>query len=172
MQKSDLLKWLQDAFQDWEQLIHQVEPQRLEELSLPGGWSVKDLVAHLTGWNRRLASRIQAAQRGEPEPPPPWPAHLEETDDINAWIYESNHDRPVAEVLDDARYVFQRLVAAVEGLPDDARVEAIHHEGRDYHFVWANGQRHPVSEFFDHFYDDHAPDLRAWLTRHSESSSL
>jgi hypothetical protein len=31
--------------------------------------------------------------------------------------------------------------------------------------VWVNDQRFPAGEFFDHFHDDHEPDVRAWLTR-------
>jgi hypothetical protein len=31
--------------------------------------------------------------------------------------------------------------------------------------VWLNDQRFPAGEFFDHFRDDHEPDVRAWLAR-------
>jgi hypothetical protein len=41
---------------------------------------MKDMIAHLTSWNRRLAVNLLAVQRGESELPSPWPAHLETTD--------------------------------------------------------------------------------------------
>jgi hypothetical protein len=31
--------------------------------------------------------------------------------------------------------------------------------------VWLDNKRFPVGEFFDHFLDDHEPDVRAWLAR-------
>ena len=128
-------------------------------------WSIKDIIAHLTGWRRRTVARLQAAQRGEPEPPPYWPAHLQTDDEINAWIYEANRGRSVREVLDESDQVFQQLVAAIEGLPDEVRIDPVHQGGRVYLLVWLDGQRFPAGEFFDHFHDDHEPDIRAWLAR-------
>jgi hypothetical protein len=31
--------------------------------------------------------------------------------------------------------------------------------------MWVGGFRFPVTEFFDHYSDDHAPDVNAWLAR-------
>lgn len=164
MKKSDLLNWLQEEYQQWEALLEQIGPTRMDQPGVNGQWSIKDLVAHLTGWQPRLITRIQAAQRNEPEPPPPWPAHVQTEDEINAWIYESNRGRSVHEVLDESHHVFQQLLAVIEGLPDDVRIVSIRtSSGREYHLVWLDGQRFPAGEFFDHFQDDHEPDVRAWL---------
>ena len=165
MEKSELLTWLQEEYQQWEAFLDQIGPTRMELPGVNGDWSVKDLVAHLTGSQPRLIARIQAAQRGEPEPPPPWPAHLQTDDEINVWIYEANHGRPVREVLDESHQLFQQLLAVIEGLPEDVRIEQVHQEGRVYHLVWLGDKRFPAGEFFDHFHDDHEPDIRAWLAR-------
>src|SRR5687768_4639933 len=162
MNKSDLLDWLQEEYQQWEALLDQVGPARMDQPGVNGDWSMKDIIAHLTGWNRWLVARLQAAQRSEPEPPPPWPAHLQTDDEINAWIYESNRGRPVGVLLDETQQVFQQLLAVIEGLPDEVRIERIEPA---YHLVWVGGQRFPAGEFFDHFHDDHEPDIRAWLAR-------
>jgi len=159
MKKSELLNWLREEYRQWEALLDQIGPARMDQPGVNGDWSMKDMVAHQYSWLPRLISRIQAAQRGEAEPPPPWPAHLQTDDEINAWIYESNHGRAVQEVLDDSHQVFQQLLAVVEGLPDDTRID------EEWHLVWLNGQRFPVGEFFDHFHDDHESDVRAWLAR-------
>ena len=159
MKKSELLNWLQEEYQQWEAFLDQIGPARMDQPGVTGHWSIKDIVAHLTGCQPRLIGRLQAAQRREPEPPPPWPAHLQTEDEINAWIYESNRGRSVREVLDESHQVFQQLLAVIEGLPDDAHIEPA------YHVVQLNGQRFPAGEFFDHFHDDHEPDMRAWLAR-------
>ena len=159
MKKPELLKWLQEEYQQWEAFLDQIDPALMDQPGVNGDWSMKDIVAHLTGWQPRLITRIQAAQRGEAEPPPPWPAHLQTEDEVNAWIYESNHGRSVQEVLDESRQVFQQLMAVIEGLPDDVQIEP------EWHLVWLNGQRFPAGEFFDHFHDDHELDVRAWLAR-------
>ena len=165
MKKSELLTWLQEEFQGWEIFLDQIGEARMEQPGLAADWSMKDIIAHLTGWNRWLVIRLQAAQRGELKPPPLWPAHVQSEDEINAWIYESNRGRSLGEVLDEMHQVHQQLLAFVEGLPDDVRIE------RDWRVVWLGDQRFPAGEFFDHFHDDHEPDIRAWLARQSDSTS-
>ena len=160
MNKSELLNWLQEKYQQWEVLLDEIGPVRMDEPGVNGDWSMKDIVSHLTGWNRWLVARLHAAGRGEPEPPPPWPAHLQTDDVINAWIYESNLGRSVREVLDETQQVHQQLLEVIEGLPDDVRIEMIE---PTYYLVWVDGQRFPAGEFFDHFHDDHEPDVRAWV---------
>ena len=165
MNKSELLNWLQQEYQQWEVLLDQIGPERMEQPGVNGDWSMKDIVAHLTGWQPRVNAHLRAVQRGKPEPPPPWPAHLQTDDDINAWIYESHRGHSLREVLDESRQVFQQLLRVVEGLPEDVRIEQVHQGARVYHLVWLDGQRFQPGEFFDHFHDDHEPDVRAWLTR-------
>jgi len=165
MKKSELLNWLQEEYQQWEAFLGQIDPAHMDQPGVNGDWSIKDMVAHLTGWQPRLIARVQASQRGEAEPPPPWPAHLQTEDEINAWIYESNRGRPVREVLDESHQVFQQLLTVVEGLPEDVRIDQVHQGERVYHLVWLGDIRFPAGEFFDHFHDDHEPDIRAWLAR-------
>ncbi len=162
MKRADLLSWLEEQYGQWEALLEEIGPARMEQPGVNGDWSMTDIVAHLTGWNRALVARLQAAQRGEPEPRPPWPAHLEDEDAINAWIYETNRGRPAAEVLDEMRRLHRQLVAVVESLPDDVRIEVIEPA---FYLPWIGDRRYHVGEFFDHFRDDHEADVRAWLAR-------
>lgn len=165
MDKSELLNRLQEEYRGWEAFLDQIGPTRMDQPGVAAHWSVKDIVAHLTGWNRWLVARLEAAGRRAPEPSPPWPAHLQTDDEINAWIYESNRERSVSETLNDSRQVFRQLLAIIEGLPDKTRIETIQTQDRAYYLVWVEDQRFPAGEFFDHFHDDHEPDLRAWLAR-------
>ena len=165
MNKSELLNSLQEEYQQWEALLDEIGPARMEQPGVNGDWSMKDIVAHLTGWNRWLVARLQAAGRREPDPPPPWPAYIQTENEINAWIYESNHGRSVREVLNESHRVFQQLLTVIEGFPDDVRIDPVEHQGRVYLLVWLDDQRFPAGEFFDHFHDDHEPDIRAWMAR-------
>ena len=42
----------------------------LEQPGAMGDWTFKDVAAHLTAWRRRTVVRLEAAARGEAEPPP------------------------------------------------------------------------------------------------------
>ena len=68
------------------------------------------------------------------------------------------------EVLDESHYIFQQLLAVIEGLPDEVRIDEVWNN-RAYYLVWVDDKRFPAGEFFDHFHDDHEPDIRAWLAQ-------
>ena len=63
------------------------------------------------------------------------------------------------EVLDESQHVFQQLFAVIDGLPAEVRIEP------EWRLVRLEDKRFPAGEFFDHFHDDHEPDIRAWLAR-------
>lgn len=163
MNKAELLHWLQEEQQQWVAFLDQIGPERMDQPGVAGDWSIKDIVAHLTDWQPRQIARLQAAQRGEPEPPPPWPTHLQTDDEINAWIYAANRGRSVREVLDRSQQIFQQFLAVIASLPDDIQIEPA------YHIFRVGGQRFSASEFFDHFHDDHEAEIRAWLARKEQS---
>ena len=158
MNKAELLRELQEEYQNWQALLDQIGPARMDQPGVAGAWSIKDIVAHLTGWRRRTVGRLQALQRGQPEPAPPWPAHLQTDDDINAWIYQSRQSDSVSEVLDESHQVFQQLLAVIESLPEDVLAEV-------HRLPWMEGQPFNAAEFFAHFHEEHESDMRAWLTR-------
>lgn len=159
VEKSELLNWLRQENEQWEAFLGGIDPTRMEEPGVCGHWSMKDIVAHHAGWQRWLLARVRAAQQGKPEPLPPWPAELEEEDDINAWIYEANRARSLDEVLNDCREVLSAYYAAIERLPDDVQIE------REWRVVTVGDMRFAAGEFFDHFHDDHEPEIRAWLAQ-------
>lgn len=151
VRKSELLHRLQAEYLQWEALLDEIGPARMDQPGVNGEWSMKDIVAHLTVWNHWLVARMQVAQHGEPEPPPPWPSHLKSEDEINAWIYESNCGRTMRAVLDESHQGIQQLLTVIEGLPDDVRIDYIEPK---FHLVWMGDER---------FHDDHEPHVRAWL---------
>jgi len=167
VQKSELLNWLQQQQQQWQALLAEIGPARMDQPGVNGDWSMNDIIAHLTGWNHWLVMRFQAAQRRQPQPPPPWPADLESDDEINAWIYDAYRGRSTPELLDEAEQSYRQLLALIAALPDDVRIE---HVEPVYNLVWLDDQRYVVGEFFHHFHDDHEPDVRAWLAHNTEQA--
>ena len=49
MNKSGLLNWLQEEYEQWGALLEQVGPAHMDEPGVNGQWSMKDMVAHHTG---------------------------------------------------------------------------------------------------------------------------
>ncbi len=163
MNKLELIKWLREEEQKWELLLAAIGETRMAQPGVNGDWSMRDIIAHLTGWQRWLVARLQAAAAGQAEPPPPWPADLKAEEEINAWIYAANRQQSVRCVLDEAHALSAQLLAILQALPDDSRIELIEAK---FPVIWVGDQRFAVGEFFHHFYDDHAADVRAWLAAH------
>ncbi|MFN8400328.1 MAG: ClbS/DfsB family four-helix bundle protein [Anaerolineales bacterium] len=162
MKKSELLNWFQEECQRWELLLAAIGQKRMTEVGVNGEWTMRDIIAHLTGWQSKLVNQFIAAMNGELEPPPPWSKELKSEDDINAWIYETNHKKDLGQVLEDARQVHEKMRNAINNLPDDIRIETIDSK---FHVVYINDQRFAVGEFFHHFYDDHQADVYTWLSK-------
>jgi hypothetical protein len=168
MNKSELLNWLHEENQQWESLLERIDPIQMDQVGVNSQWSFKDLMAHMTPDGLRCIANLQAIQHNEPEPPPPWPAHLQNDDEINAWIYQTNHERSVRQILDESHQMFQQLFTVVEELPDDVKIDTVHQGERAYYLVRLGDQSVQPGYFFDHFHDDHEQDVRAWLTRIEE----
>jgi len=156
--KSQLLAELNNENASWEALLADIGEANMTQPEVAGGWSIKDIVAHLTGWRRRTVRRFQATLNHEPNFPPLWPSELQDDDEINAWMYESNRDRPLADVLSDSREVFQQLVNAIDAFSDDELQDPQRIE-------WLEGEPLNGAFVFSHFHEEHEPDMRAWLER-------
>jgi hypothetical protein len=124
--KSELLERMREGREVWNSLIAGVPDSVITEPALPGGWSVKDLMAHIAAYENWTAAQIRAASEGReptnlelygvedvPEDPDGW-----DLDRLNATIYDRYVATPIADVRRFAERAFAALVAAVEAVPD------------------------------------------------------
>src|SRR3954453_196876 len=97
-----LIASLQSEQAAWLALLDEIGEENMTQPEVAGGWSIKDIVAHITGGRRRTVLRFRAALDPTVNMTPDWPAELDEddeVDEINAWIYKDNRDRPLVDVL-------------------------------------------------------------------------
>ncbi len=121
---------------------------------LNGGWSVKDLLAHLAFWENRVGAIYLGLVIGDM-------TNLEgadlSVDALNALVYERNRLTPLAQVRENESWAYQalkRLAAAAseEHLFDPRRFAWTH--GRPF-VDWIAGNT------YEH-YAEHLPVLLAW----------
>jgi hypothetical protein len=120
-----------------------------------GEWSFGDLAGHLLGWRDRSTARLEAVARGEPDPAPPWPTEFDDDDVINDWIHAQHAGRPPAQLVAAYDASYDRLIQALEALPDDILTDPEALE-------WVGGPLVDVA-FTGHLHDEHVPSVRAWL---------
>jgi len=128
------------------------------EPGLPGGWSVKDAIAHVNWYEREMVRLLEKPTLTRSEL---WELP---TDERNLPIYERNKDRPLDEVLAESSQLFERLWALVselldEDLVDSSRFNQMLEEGEPWKVIASNTYEH---------YQQHIPDIRAWLSELAE----
>jgi hypothetical protein len=151
----------------WEDLLSQIPPEQMIEPKTFGGWSFKDVVAHITGWDRPCLDDFAAAAHRVNRPSTEWPVPFEETEQddtkvqiVNDWLYERNRDRSLEDVLAEFRRNFEELhtiaLAMPERLLDDPSLTSKLCRKSFAEDITSGA-------FFDHFHQEHEPAIRAWL---------
>lgn len=168
MNKTEFLDKFRQERADWTALVESIGPERMALGGAMGEWTFKDLVAHLTGWRKRTVQRIQAGCGGIAPLPASWPpgasAETEAgTEQINRFIHEQNHDRPLEEVLTESEKTLDNLQEALENLPEDAFADP-------NCFDWMEGKALGDVDIFGHWHEEHEQDVRQWMTQ-SETAS-
>lgn len=140
----DTLARMDEAWQRLRRAIDSFPAERLDEPIGEGGWTRKQMVAHLGAWhesaNERLARFIVS---GEKQP-------LGEDDDtINARVARSAGGRTAGEIMDALENSFRRLRRQVGYLSDE---QLAAHDGWPAAVIGSNTWQH---------YEDHLADLRA-----------
>jgi hypothetical protein len=153
-----LVEILQTKRAEWNALLAQIGPERMEIPGVVGDWSVKQLVAHLSWYEAAIVEGAEHAlstgtfKRRRPEGV--------SMDEMNARIASESRNRPVTEVLAEADSVFARLLPLIESCPEnllnDPGVLGLPQDMVPWMGVANNSYAH---------YREHEPDLRAWLAR-------
>jgi hypothetical protein len=125
--KTELLERMRAGRGEWDALIAQIPDSVRTEPALAGGWSVKDLIAHVAAFENWTAAQIRAANEGRAptdrelygveEMPPDFEGW--DIDRQNAAIYAQYKEMPLAEVMTFSSQAFADLIAAVEAVPED-----------------------------------------------------
>lgn len=155
MTKAELLNTLKTARAEWDELVEKALKREADGTHRPyaeGEYSLKDVIAHVTWYERETVGIIKArALRGSPH----W--RLPTVDERNAAVYRDIHELPLETVLTQAKEVYGQLVEAVEGLSNKDIEDATAFQD----MPWTPA-RLVSGNAYDHYYQ-HIPLIRAWL---------
>jgi hypothetical protein len=104
---------------EWKQLmdvVGKLDEQKMTAID-EGGWSPKDNLAHLSEWmNSLMGYHIdrrppEEVMRLTPQQTEGWDMEI-----INPVLFERNKDRPIQDVLDELKQVYEKLLAKLEAM--------------------------------------------------------
>jgi hypothetical protein len=117
--KADLLKEIHSERTALDEVLSQLTSRQMTQSGVTrGGWSVKDILAHLVEWQQMNFNWYEAGLQGE-RPAMPAPGFtLRELPRLNEMIYHKHHHRSLNSVLQDYRTYHERMIALIKTVPD------------------------------------------------------
>ena len=152
--KKTTLQLLDTEYANFQDAIKGLDRDQLQRVFY-GDWSVRDIVAHMLGWEREMAEALRRIARGER--PTPEGVDYSSADEWNAKFSARLRQQLPTTVLAEWGQVHQTFVKAAEAVPDD-RFGA----GED-------GKPKTVNRIIETtgygHYREHAPPIREWRQR-------
>ncbi len=156
MDKATFLAALRRERAAWEALLAEVGAlgeARMTQPGVSGEWSIKDIVAHVTWYEREMVGLLRThALAGSPL----WELPH---DQRNIALFDELRGKPLASVQAEARQTFAELLALVEGLTEADLHDASRY--RDMPPDWIPWEV-LADNSYTH-YPQHTPAIRAWL---------
>jgi hypothetical protein len=144
--KDELLLAAAREYKAFHEALHGLNEEQTAEVWL-GTWSVKEIVAHITGWHREMQPALERLAHGERAIP-----EGVSYDDVDAWnarFAAGAKDREVSELLLDLDRSHEAFMQAADRVPAER---------------WAPGKT--ASRIVDantaHHYHEHADQILAW----------
>jgi hypothetical protein len=144
--KDDLLSQAAEEYRAFHESIDGLNEKQLTEVWL-GSWSIRDIVAHMSGWHRELGPALERLARGER--PIPAEVSYEDVDAWNARFADAQRQTPVTDVLLEFDRSHEYFMRAAAGVPE----ERYQPERTAYRIVDLNSGHH---------YKEHGDQIRAW----------
>src|SRR5437763_14188155 len=112
-----LLKRLHRAWEAFHESYAGLSDPDLLKAGVTGTWSVKDIIAHVTWWEEEALTHLPVILAGGR--PPRYSVTYGGIDAFNARMTEQRNGWSLAEVLRQRDPVHGRLIAFIEGVPDE-----------------------------------------------------
>lgn len=153
MNKTDLLAAIRRDRAALDVLVARIDGAHMTEPVLEGGWSVKDVLAHIAAWEELCLTWLSIGVRAELTAGDEFGAQV---DALNARLYGENRDRPLADIRDAYTTSHAAIVAATNGLDDSALASrpAWAPHAQLWQIIDANSAEH---------YREHIDQLTRWL---------
>jgi hypothetical protein len=155
MTKSELLEQIRSRHERLENLLARLSPGQMLQPGVSGEWSVKDVLAHLSAWERRMVGWVGMLMRGEI--PAGAPENWDDIHRMNAESYARDKHKPPQEVLAEFRAAHLTALDLAESL-SEAQLQT------DYPDTWPrNALWHGVAVDAGWHSKEHCEEINKWL---------
>lgn len=159
---SELVKLLQDQNTELFEMLKGLDESQMELSGVQGFRSIKDILAHITYWNKQGIMWLESVYDAIK---PVMPVSGDTQDDIkeglaviNAEVHERNRERPVREVIEEYKETFADVIYHVRKLET-------RHLDMVFDYPWASGPVTGRSVVMWRFWhqQNHTKHIKTWL---------
>jgi len=163
--KDHILTALREQFNRWEELLASMDEEQITAPHFDYNWSIKDVIAHLWGWQQISIARMEGGALDREPEFPKWVMELqgiweENADQTNAKFYEINHKKPWSEVYKNWRDGFLRFLELGEPISERDLLD-----GSRYPWLKGYSLAFILVASYDH-HQEHLEKLTDWLHQH------
>ncbi len=117
MDRSQLLKRLDKAWEAFKESYAGLSDSELMEAGVTGAWSVRDIIAHVTWWEEEALTHLPLILDGGK--PPRYSVTYGGIDAFNARMTEQKKNLSLAEVVQQQSDTHRRLIDYVQSAPEE-----------------------------------------------------
>lgn len=131
--KTELLSEFDSEWAHIELICHSLKEADML-VPVTGDWSVKDIICHLSAWEKYLLDRLGFVLTGQP----PYYPVMRNWDDVhhfNAKVFVENKDRPLNSAIIEFRSLYQGVRAVLEALEDEQLKQPYTYDFPDDHIT-------------------------------------
>lgn len=141
-----------------EALFEQVPPEQMEQTGAVGEWSIRDLIAHITWYEKEMLTLLR--ERSLANASSLW----ELSDDPrNQAIFDANRGRALRDILTEAKQVYADLLPEIEKLTEADLFQTSQYKGMPSDWIpWQI-----LAENTYLHYRQHSENMRLWIEQHS-----
>jgi hypothetical protein len=152
MDRSQLLKRLDKASEELKASYAGLSDSELMEPGVTGGWSVRDIIAHVTSWEEEALTHLPLILAGGK--PPRYSVTYGGIDAFNAQTTEQKRNLSLSDILRQQDDMHRLLIDFIQGAPKDQ-------------FIRETRFRHRLRlDTYSH-YPKHAEAIRQWREQRS-----
>ena len=155
--KASALKEMNTSYTALEAILASLDKTQYFIEGVIPGWSIKDILAHISSWHHRLYQLLDAALNNQ-KPAISGPENLAGVDALNAQFYRENKSLPLEDVLADFRNTYQHILSIVQVMPEEDLLNP-------HRFSWSRGEplwKSIAGDTYEH-YQEHILQIQQWL---------
>lgn len=159
--KQQIISMLRDEFDRWEKSLGRLTEEQVAASRPIPEMSIKDIMAHLTAWQKISVARLEAARQDKEPEYPKLPDGLdpdaEDVDQINAWFLNSYREMPWSDIHQEWRKRYLRILELANAIPEKDILDSSR-------YTWQNGTALSAVLLgsYEH-HQEHFEPLLAWL---------